>query len=69
MSHHNTSLYKHKISIPILAEISSLAPNNLRIIYRQIMEDDCIPLSEIPLHQQETFINDYLLQGKHLTLT
>ena len=30
------------------------------------MEDDCIPLSEIPLHQQETFINDYLLQGKTL---
>ena len=66
MSSHNTSIYKHKISIPILAEISSLTPNRLRKIYRQIITDDCIPLSEIPLHQQETFVNDYLLRGKTL---
>ena len=66
MSSHNTSIYKHKISIPILAEISTLTPNRLRKIYRQIITDDCIPLSEIPLHQQETFVNDYLLRGKTL---
>lgn len=66
MLNHNTSLYKHKISIPILAEISNLAPNKLRKIYRQLIENDCIPLSEIPLHQQETFVNDYLLRGKTL---
>ena len=66
MSPHNTSIYKHKISIPILSEISNLTPNKLRKIYRQIIEDDCISLSEIPLHQQETFVNDYLLRGKTL---
>ena len=66
MSPHNTSIYKHKISIPILSEISNLTPNKLRKIYRQIITDDCIPLSEIPLHQQETFVNDYLLRGKTL---
>ena len=66
MSPHNTSIYKHKISIPILSEISNLAPNKLRKIYCQIIEDDCIPLSEIPLHQQETFVSEYLLRGKTL---
>lgn len=67
MSSHNTSIYKHKISIPILAEISALTPNRLRKIYRQIIEDDCIPLSEIPLHQQETFINEK--KGINMMLT
>ena len=64
----NRSKFKHKISIPVLAEISNVKPEKLRKIYHQIIEYDCIPLSEIPLIHQEQYIYDYYLQTQTLDL-
>lgn len=38
----------HYISIPILAEIMQKSEAIVRKIYRSIIENDCIPLDQIP---------------------
>lgn len=52
------------ISVQILAEISRRSENKIRKTYRQVIKDECIPLSEIPLQFQEAYIRDYLFRDR-----
>ena len=37
-------------------------------MYSQILSDDCIPLAEIPFHQQEVYIKEYLLRDRYVDI-
>ena len=37
-------------------------------MYEQILSDDCVPLTEIPVYQQEAYIKDYLLRDRYVDI-
>ena len=37
-------------------------------MYAQIIDNDCIPLTEIPVEQQESFARDYLLRDRFVDI-
>ena len=60
----NKPLIHHWISISILSEIMQKSPAKIRKIYRSIIQDECIPLIEIPLNLQNIYVKDYLLRDR-----
>lgn len=54
----------HWISLPILAELTGNSENKLRKIYHSILENECVPLSEIPRDVQERYLSEYLLRDR-----
>jgi len=40
----------------------------LRAMYSQILVNDCVPLTEIPIVQQEAYIKEYLLRDRYLDI-
>ena len=60
----NKPLIHHWISISILSEIMQKSPAKIRKIYKSIIQDECIPLIEIPLNLQNIYVKDYLLRDR-----
>lgn len=54
----------HWISLTILAELTGKSEKKLRKIYRSIIENECIPLSEIPVNIQNLYLSEYLLRDQ-----
>ena len=54
----------HWISLPILAELTGKSENKLRKLYRTILENECVPLSDIPKEIQDKYLSEYLLRDK-----
>ena len=54
----------YQISIPIFAEITGRSENKIRKDYRQVISDECIPLSEIPQNFQEIYVREYLFRDR-----
>ena len=54
----------HWISITILAELTGKSDNYIRKIYKSIIRDECVPLSEIPSDIQERYLSEYLLRDR-----
>ena len=54
----------YQISIPIFAEITGRSENKIRKDYRQVISDECIPLSEIPQNFQEIYVCDDNVRDK-----
>lgn len=54
----------HWISLPILAELAGKSEKKLRKIYRTIIEDECVPLSEVPVETQNRYVTEYLLRDR-----
>jgi len=61
-------VFPYSISIPILSEITDIKPTRLQKMYAQILNNDCIPLTDIPFDQQETFVKDYLLRDRYVDI-
>ena len=40
-----------------------MSHKRIRKEYTQVIRDECIPLEEIPIDEQETYVNEYLLRG------
>ena len=55
---------QHQISVSILAEITGRSENKIRKIYKQVIADECIPLSEIPRQFQEIYVREYLFRDQ-----
>ena len=60
----NKPLIHHWISISILSEIMQKSPAKIRKIYKSIIQDECIPLIEIPINLQNIYVKDYLLRDR-----
>lgn len=54
----------HWISLAILAELTEMSEHRLRKIYHEIIENECVPLSEIPPDIQNRYLSEYLLRDK-----
>lgn len=54
----------HWISIAILSILTGHSQNKIRKIYHSIIENECIPLSEIPVDIQSRYLSEYLLRDK-----
>ena len=61
-------MFPYFISVPVLSAISGTKPSVLRKMYGQILSDDSIPLTEIPFHQQETYVKEYLLRDRFVDI-
>ncbi len=62
------SIFPYLVSIQILSAVSKTKPKILRKMYEQILSDDCVPLTEIPVYQQEAYIKDYLLRDHYVDI-
>lgn len=60
----NKHLIHHWISLSILSEIMQKSPAKIRKIYKSIIQDECIPLIEIPPDLQNIYVKDYLLRDR-----
>lgn len=58
-----TTIY-HWISVSVLAEITKLSPGKLKKLYREMIQDDCVPLNGIPKNIQDIYISEYLLRDR-----
>ena len=47
-----------------MAKLTGQSENKVRKIYRSIIENECIPLSEVPPDIQNRYVNEYLLRDK-----
>ena len=61
-------MFPHFISIPILSEITGIKESKLRKMYAQIIDNNCVPLTEIPFDEQEKYAKEYLLRSQQLTV-
>ena len=61
-------MFLYFIPIQILSEITGVKQQPLRKMYSQILSDDCISLAEIPFHQQEVYIKEYLLRDRYVDI-
>ncbi|MGN1276297.1 MAG: hypothetical protein ACI4UK_04840, partial [Floccifex sp.] len=52
------------ISVDILAEIMKVSCSKIRSMYDSILQNDCIPLKEIRINYQNSYIENYLLKDK-----
>ena len=52
------------ISVPILSEIMNISQNKVKKIYHNLIQDDCIPLREIPISLQNVYVNEYLFRDR-----
>lgn len=59
-------MFPYKIAIPILSDITGTKPQHLRTMYAALLENDCIPLTEIPFIQQEAYVKEYLLRDRYV---
>lgn len=59
----NNRIY-HWISLPILAELTGKSEKKLRKVYRSIIENECIPLSEVPRDIQDRYSSEYLFRDR-----
>ena len=59
----NNRIY-YWISLPILAELTGKSEKKLRKVYRSIIENECIPLSEIPRDIQDRYSSEYLFRDR-----
>lgn len=63
MEQRSQNIY-HWISVPIFAEISKQSEKQIRKHYKKVIQDDCIPLSEIPQKDQDFYVENLLLPDK-----
>ncbi len=61
-------IFPYLVSIQILSAVSKTKPKILRKMYEQILSDDCVPLTEIPIYQQDAYIKDYLLHDRYVDI-
>ena len=61
-------MFPYFISISILSEITGTKPHKLRKMYAQILDNACIPLTEIPFDQQEAYVKSYLLRDCYVDI-
>lgn len=54
----------HYISVPILAGIMHISEKKVQKLYRKIIENDSIPLKDIPLNDQQKYVENYLLRDR-----
>lgn len=54
----------HWISVPILAELSGRSEKKIRKIYRSVITNECVPLSEIPRYLMDKYLCEYLLRDR-----
>lgn len=54
----------HWISLSILAELTGKSENEIRKLYRTIIDHECVPLSEIPKEIQDKYLSEYLLRNR-----
>ena len=54
----------HWISITILSEIMRVSPSKVRKMYQSIIQDECVPLIEIPRYLQDIYVKEYLLRDR-----
>lgn len=61
-------MFPYMISIVILSEITSSKPERLRQMYSEIIENDSVPLTEIPFNQMEMYTKEYLLRDCYVDI-
>ena len=61
-------MFPYLIPIAVLSQITGTKVGRLRKMYEPILANDCIPLTEIPFTQQETFARDYLLRDCYVDI-
>ena len=61
-------MFPYLIPIAVLSQITGTKVGRLRKMYEPILANDCIPLTEIPFTQQETFARDYLLRNCYVDI-
>ena len=54
----------HWIPVSVLAEITKQSPRKLKKLYRKIIQDDCVPLNDIPRSIQDIYVSEYLLRDR-----
>lgn len=54
----------HWIPVAVLAEITKQSPGKLQKIYHEIIQDDCVPLMNIPKNIQNIYVSEYLLRDR-----
>ena len=57
------SIY-HWISLSIMAELTGEPENKIRKTYRTVIENECIPLSEVPTDIQNRYLSECLLRDR-----
>lgn len=57
------SIY-HWVSVSIMAELTGKPENKIRKTYRTVIENECIPLSEVPIDIQNRYLSEYLLRDR-----
>ena len=61
-------MFPYLIPIAVLSQITGTKVGRQRKMYEPILANDCIPLTEIPFTQQETFARDYLLRNCYVDI-
>ena len=61
-------MFPYFVSVSILCQITGSKPQRLRKMYEQILENDCVPLTEIPFSQQEAYAKNYLLRDIYVDI-
>ena len=54
------------ISVPILAEIENISEAKVTKVYKKVIQDECIPLRDIPVCEQEIFVKEYLFRDRYV---
>lgn len=54
------------ISVPVLAEIEHTSEAKVRKVYKKVIRDECIPLCDIPLYEQEIYVKEYLFHDRYI---
>lgn len=54
------------ISVPILAEIENISEAQVRKVYKKVIQDECIPLRDIPVCEQEIYVKEYLFRDRYV---
>lgn len=54
------------ISVPILAEIENISEAKVRKVYKKVIQDECIPLRDIPVCEQEIYVKEYPFRDRML---
>ena len=52
------------IPVSVLAEIAKQSPGKLQKLYREMIQDDCVPLNDIPRNMQDIYVSEYLLRDR-----
>ena len=52
------------IPVTILAQITGRSENKIRKTYRNVIQDECIPLAEVPLLFRELYASEYLYRDR-----